>query len=159
MPTRTLPKRHLSAWRRDRAGVAALEFGLILPVLVLLAAGLADLGVYLRTRSALAGGVAAAGQYAFLLGPTVSASTLSGIVSASSGLGGLTVQVSGPACACPSGTPPALAAATCGSLCADGRAAGTYITISARFPYTPALPGFSLPGSDSLSETTIVRLK
>lgn len=143
-----------------RSGVAALEFALLCPVLLLLLGGLSDFGLAFHSAMQLANGVANAAQYAFLVGANVDAKTLLDIVTSSSGLSNVHSSTIGPYCYCPSGSPPTLGnAVTCGTTCPDGGVAGTYITITASYTYTPMMPGFQYVGDATLSQSATVRLK
>lgn len=142
-----------------RRGTAVLEFVMAAPVMIMLLAAVADLGLAMRTKLRLANGVASAAQYAVLSGSGASSGTLSAIVKAASTLGGATASVSGPACGCPTGAPRSITAATCGSTCPNGGTAGTYVTITGTASYTPVLAGFSFVANTSLSETAVVRVQ
>ena len=50
--------------RRDRRGVAAVEFGLLLPILMVLLVGIAELGRYLGQAEAVEKGLRAGAMYA-----------------------------------------------------------------------------------------------
>jgi len=58
--------------RRDRRGIAALEFALALPVLLLVMGTLIDVGLIWRARGKLAVAVEAGEQYAVLTGTSFS---------------------------------------------------------------------------------------
>lgn len=156
---RSFPRKTV-AWRRRRdAGTAALEFAIVAPVLMALTAGMADVGGLLHSRMLVANAVSAAGHYAFIAGPTVAPATLSAIVTSTAGMTGVTPTVTGPACYCPTGSPMALSASTCGTLCANGTTAGTYVTIRASFPAATLLRGYSFTSQANLAEQVIVRLQ
>ncbi len=77
-----------AAFVRDRSGVAAVEFALISPTIILVLVGLIDLGGMLYTRFQLDASLAAAANYAMVNGSSVNstsgaalASTLAGLVS------------------------------------------------------------------------------
>lgn len=147
--------------RRSRpdAGVAAVEFAIAVPFVLVLLGGVVDSGRLLRSQNRLAGAVAAAARYASLAGPSVDTTTLSTIVIGSSGLAGITTSISAPACFCPTGTPATLANATCGATCVSGGAAASYVTITGRFTYTPVTPHYGQIVAKTMAETRTVRLK
>jgi Flp pilus assembly protein TadG len=62
--------RSLCRFGRDRAGTSALEFGLLLPVFLLLFLGIIEFGRALWTQSALQNAVEAAARYAAINYPT-----------------------------------------------------------------------------------------
>jgi Flp pilus assembly protein TadG len=144
-------------WRR---GVAGLEFALCAPLLLLMLAALSDLGLALRSKLLLASGVANAASYAILTQGTASATSLASIVKSASTLSGVQVPPPpAPACFCPNGSPVSLKAATCGSTCANGAQAGTYVSISATYTYVPLMPGYAFVANTTLSESAWVQVK
>jgi len=62
--------RSLCRFGRDRAGTSVLEFGLLLPVFLLLFLGIIEFGRALWTQSALQNAVEAAARYAAINYPT-----------------------------------------------------------------------------------------
>jgi Flp pilus assembly protein TadG len=62
--------RSLCRFGRDRAGTSSLEFGLLLPVFLLLFLGIIEFGRALWTQSALQNAVEAAARYAAINYPT-----------------------------------------------------------------------------------------
>ena len=80
--------RFAAAFARDRSGVAAVEFALISPTIILVLVGLIDLGSMLYTRFQLDASLSAGANYAMVNGTSASstsgaalASTLAGLVS------------------------------------------------------------------------------
>lgn len=144
---------------RDVRGVAALEFSLCVSVFLLVLGGLADFSIAYWTKGLLTNSVAQGVQYALLVGPQVSTSTVSGIVGQKLGLSPSDVDVSQPICKCVSGTPAMASQQICGLPCLDGSTPGTYITITARYTYKPILPFYSQLESPVLTETALVKLK
>jgi Flp pilus assembly protein TadG len=157
-------------WDIGRRGVAAVEFAIICPVLLSFAGGLVDFGLAMAGRSQLANGLAQGVQYALDIGPSVTAASIQSMVQAGAARAGLsptvTVQVTGPACYCTSGSPVALVTPstplsgtyTCTGTCASGATPGAYAIISATFTYTPLLPFYSRLSSTTVKEAVTVRL-
>lgn len=143
----------------SRRGVATLEFALAAPLLLLMLAAVSDLGFALLDKMKLASGVANAARYAMLTQGAATATTLSAIIGDASSLSGVQTTVSATGCFCPSGSPAALAAATCGNTCSNGAMAGTYQTITATYSYSPVMPGYSLLAGNALSEAATVQVK
>ncbi len=84
---RSSPRR-VAGFLRDRSGVAAVEFALISPTVILILVGLIDLGGLLYTRFQLNASLSAAANYAMVNQASVSstsgaslASTLAGLIS------------------------------------------------------------------------------
>ena len=142
-----------------RRGVASVEFALVVPFVMLMISGVVDTGLLFWAKNRLAGTVSAASHYAILAGSTVSSTSVSGILTGSSGLAGVTATVVGPACKCPSGSPATFVSATCGNTCSNGDLAASFLTITANFTYVPVLPGYSHIVTSTLSETALVRLQ
>jgi Flp pilus assembly protein TadG len=156
----------------DQRGVAAVEFALIAPVLLLLLGGVTDFGLVMFGKSQLANGVAQGIQYALLQGPSVSAAAVSTMVVNGSSRSGLaatvTVTITGPACYCVSGTPAALvssspplsASYTCTGTCPSPEMApGVFLTIAASFVYQPLTPFYRQLANATVHETVTARLK
>jgi Flp pilus assembly protein TadG len=157
-------------WRRCN-GVAALEFAMITPVLLFICAGLADFGLALRDQMQLHQAVSNGAGYAFAaqqsllasLG-TVSPATVTSVVSASLTLPNVRVTASTPGPYCvqtnTQSSPPtsSLTAGSYDTACPGGNPAGTYMTITAQYTYTPMMPAYSQLASRFLSATAIVRL-
>ena len=126
-------RRRVAGFLRDRSGVAAVEFALISPTVILILVGLIDLGGLLYTRFQLNASLSAAANYAMVNQASVSstngaslASTLAGLISSgqssnwavsavtvnngpTAGSSGGTVTTGGTAssansCYCPTGT-------------------------------------------------------
>lgn len=142
---------------RDRRGTAALEFALVMPVLLLLLGGLVEFGWAVWSDSALCNAVSQASYYGFLTGSGVSTSSLVAIAEKASALSDVTATASTPACYCASGTPATPSPATsCTTACADGTYPGTYTTIVAQYSVPTFLPLFPSP---TITESAMVRLK
>ena len=173
--------RYSSSLVGDQRGVAAVEFAIIAPVLMMLLGGVTDFGLVKFGKSQLANGVAQAVQYALLQGAGVSAANIRAMVQAGAIRAGLapvvTVTVTGPKCYCVSGTPATLAAVppptalsgsnTCTGTCPLPEVApGAFVVITASFVYVPLMPFYSQMASMALSgtvttvsETVTVRLQ
>jgi Flp pilus assembly protein TadG len=143
----------------SRRGVAAVEFGLVAPVLLMVFGGAADLGLGVWARSTLTEAVSQGAYYAFLTGSHVQPSAVQSMVQSATGVSGITASVSTPATYCASGNPMTLTATASTATCADGTTPGTYITISATYTMTSILPAFTGLGNSQLQESATVRLQ
>ena len=152
-------RRSFRRLRHGSRGFAGIEFGLIAPVLLLLLGGMADLALAFWNKGLLVSSVAEGAQYAFLAGPTVSASSVRGIVGQKLSLPAGNVTMTGPDCFCVSGTPATPSARTCGQTCPNSRPAEMHLQISARYTYPPLLPVFSRLTDFVFVEAARVRLK
>jgi Flp pilus assembly protein TadG len=145
----------------DRRAVAAVEFAIVAPLLLMIVGGLADFGVMLWRREELAGGVAQGAQYAFTTGTSVAASDVQTIVQKTSALGtAASVSMSGPTCYCTSGSPATKSVQTCGQVCSSSNTApGSYVTITASYTYQPIMPFFDNLTNTVVRETAFVRVQ
>jgi Flp pilus assembly protein TadG len=148
--------------RRIKSGMAALEFGLLAPVFLIVLAGTVDIGSALYTRMSLTAIVAAGADYALVhAGMVTSASgvalanniatvvTTSGVVVVNNGptvtITNGTPSPSGTAanansCYCPTGSPTSWiwgSTVTCGNACTGGGVAGKFVTVTASYNFTP----------------------
>jgi Flp pilus assembly protein TadG len=139
--------------------VAALEFAIALPTLLILLGGIVDFGQAMYCRNALANAIAAGAQYAVMNAGTATSTTIQSMVQYVSGLTGITVKVTGPAGYCITGYPPAMTSATAGSTCSDGSTAGTYAIINASYTYSGLMGSYSVPNLFSMSDSATVRLQ
>ncbi len=164
--------KHPVPWLHDKRGVAAVEFAIVAPVLLMFLGGIADFGLLTVGKSRLANGVAQGVQYALLQGPSVTAANVQAMVQNGSARAGLsptvTVVVSGPACYCVTGQPAALvtpstaltATYACAGTCPAPQAApGAFLTITASYVYPALMPFYSKLANPTVSEAVTVRLQ
>jgi Flp pilus assembly protein TadG len=161
----------LLRWCRFAArGVAAVEFAITLPLLVILLGGVTDFGIIYYRQSCLSTAVAAGAQYANLIdqrSPPVSATNIQNVMRAAAAQSmsnaSVTPTASNPAlCYCITGASPSstLTAATCGAACASGGTAGKYVQLTLTTNYTPMFPALSrVIGTQTLSKTAWVPLQ
>jgi len=148
--------RALRALIRCRRGASAAEFGIIAPAMVLLLAGIADIGAAMQQAIRLENAARAGAQFAMSF-PTDQAgiATATGAALGTAGAGA-TVVASAPFCACPgAGT----STVSCeGTPCA-GEPAGTYVTVTVTRPFSAivGVGGFVLPSTLRGDAVTRVR--
>jgi Flp pilus assembly protein TadG len=141
---------------RDTRGSAGVEFAIIGPAFALMLVGTADfsLGVYHKMQ--VQNAAQAGAQYAAVNG--FNASSISSAVLAATSYSGI---ASSPApiqfCGCPSAT--GVTSATCGSACAGGSTAGTYVTASAQATYTTILAYPGIPSSFIFTGQSTVKIQ
>jgi hypothetical protein len=173
-------KKRSALWLVDRRGIAALEFALIVPVLLLMLGGVADFGLLMVGKGQLANGLAQGVQYALLTGSSVvgtgsgtaTVQSVESVVKSAAALSGVkpavTVTVTGPACYCVSSNYPAtltsapypLSANACAGTCPSLAAApGAFVIINASYAYQPLMPLYSKLANTTVSETVTVRVQ
>src|SRR5579862_1129833 len=144
---------------RANTGTAALEFGLVVPVLLGLLVPLVDLGIALSQDIQVQQAAQAGAQYA-ASHPwnSNSATRIANAVTSASALPGVAaIPAPTQICGCPTGG--AITPATCYSTCANGETAGYYVTVSAQSRYTTPLPYSLLGHSVMLSAQSTVRIR
>jgi Flp pilus assembly protein TadG len=147
------------SWRfaaRDRRGIAAVEFAVLLPVLVLMAVCTMDLGLAVYTKMRVQESAQAGSDYAILHGFDVSA--VSSAVANAGDLSGLTATPA-PAqfCGCPGSS--GVTSATCDSTCPNGNPVGKYISASATVVYHTLMTYPIIPAQYTFASTSTVRIK
>jgi Flp pilus assembly protein TadG len=156
---------------RDRAGAAAVEMGLVAPMLLGVLVPVADLGMGAYAKMRVQDAAAAGAQAALTNG--FSTSTITSAAQAATSLGSNVTMSATPAevCYCtnasklapPPGdeTPPA-PPCTVGA-CADGSTPGTFVTVATTYTYTPwvafSVPGLSIPSSYTLTGSAVARIQ
>jgi Flp pilus assembly protein TadG len=149
--------------RRDRSGAAAIEFGLVSSMLITLLIPTVDLGMGAYNKMRVQNAAEAGAQYA--LSNSFSTSAIQAAAQAATTLGASATVTSSETCNCitGSGSTSALGTSvTCGSTCADGSKAGTYITVSTSTTYTPliaySIPGLHIASTMTFNGTAVVRI-
>lgn len=141
---------------RGDGGVAALEFAIGAPLLIAILIPLIDLGMGFYTKMQVQDAAQAGVQYALANGwnsvaiqnAVMAATTLPSISA---------VPAATTSCGCAAGA--SVTPANCGSTCADGQPAGTYVTASAQAVYTPLIPYPALGSTVTLSAQATARIQ
>jgi Flp pilus assembly protein TadG len=138
---------------RCRDGVGAVEFALILPVLVVLLLAGADLGLAVNEKMRLTSAARAGAQSAYQKSGDTGGVTLAARQAAGSSADGLAV-VAQSFCACASG-----AAAACSETCPDGTGTRSYVSVSVSRVWSPVLAYPGLGQGLTLSGSMTVRVR
>ena len=146
----------LARYSDDSRGVAAIEFAMIVPVLLFMLIAIVDMGMGVYADMQVQNAAQAGAQYAIAHGYT--ASSISSAVTSATSFSGITVS-SGPTkfCGCPSST--GVTTATCSSTCANGTSAGTYVTVTASGTYTTLIPYPLIPTTYTFVHPSTVRIQ
>ena len=147
--------KHLAALRDDRSGLAAIEFGLIAPFLVLLLVAAVDLGTGIYRAMQAQNAAEAGAIYASKYGVNITGITAA---VANSTAGGGIVAAPAPSrfCGCP--TAYGIIVMNCGAVCADGSAPGDYLRISAQITHSPLLALAGLGTPTSFTGQAVIRI-
>jgi Flp pilus assembly protein TadG len=135
-------KMNRKGFARADDGIAAIEFAILGAVLCLIVVAIGDLGLGFYSYMEVQTSAQAGAQYAAVHG--FNSTAISNAVTNATSVTGITAS---PApqqfCGCVAGA--TVAAATCGTTCADGMTAGTYVSASAVRDYSTLLsyPGFA----------------
>jgi hypothetical protein len=140
---------------RDGGGIAAIEFAVIAPVLVLMFMCLTDLGLGISAKMQVDNAAQYGAQYALANG--YNASAIISAVKNSSDMTPLTVT-STLICGCP-GANGVLPRLSCGVACPDGSMPGSFAHVSVTHTYVTLLPYPVLPSSFNLASQSTVRLQ
>lgn len=139
------------------SGIAAIEFAMVAPTLVILFICTADLslGIYrkMQVQNAAQSGAAYAMLYGFApnsISSAVTNATGSSAVNAS--------PQPSEFCGCPSASS-GVTSISCSSTCPNGSTAGTYVTVSAQATYETILPYPLVPNSFTFNAQSTVRLQ
>ena len=147
--------RELIYLRKGEAGVAAIEFGLTAPFLIMLVVGTVEVGsgVYqaMQAQNAAEAGAVYASKYGF-----DTAGISSAVLNATPAAGITATPAPSQFCGCP--TTAGITATACASTCADGSAPGQYAQISAQIAHTPILSFSGLAMPSALTGLAIVRM-
>jgi Flp pilus assembly protein TadG len=136
-------------------GVAAVEFAILVPMLVAMFVYTVDMALSVYQSMQLDAASQAGVHYAVLNG--FNATAISSAVTNSTSLTGMTVATPTEFCGCPSGT--AVVAQTCATQCSNGSQAGSYISVTVSKNYGMLLPYTGMSSSMALSSTATGRLQ
>jgi Flp pilus assembly protein TadG len=136
-------------------GTAAIEFALMIPLLLTLMMGVVDLGFAIYTGMQVYSAAEAGALYAARNG--WDSAGISSAVTGATGTSGITAT---PApthfCGCP--TASGVVTWTCGTNCASGSTAGQYARINASLAYSTILPYAALGLPSTFTAKSVVRL-
>jgi len=166
-----LRDRLISRWKSlGRAGVAAMEMGLVSPVLIAFCAGIADCSLVFHDKLQLSSALTAGAEYAFTKGQSETGTTLAndvtGFISTVSSINLSAVSTTyyggttSTSYYCVSTSGVFTGSYTKGASCTDGSGsvAGQYVSISGSFAYKAVFPVDKSFMPTSFSQSIIVRL-
>jgi len=141
---------------RDIHGVAAIEFAIVAPMLVLAMVCTADLGLGIYRKMQVQNAAQAGAEYAIVHG-YVSASITTAVSNATTFSGISATPAPSQFCGCPSST--GVTTTDCGGTCSGGSSPGTYVSVGAQAKYTTILPYPIMPNSFTFNARSTVRIQ
>jgi len=153
------PKRPRRPDLSDRSGGAAIELGLVSPLLLMMLTGIVEIGIAGFQAMQVQEAVQAGAIYATRNGISNLTAIGTAVVNAT-GTAGITAT---PApftfCGCPTTTGVVSQTTNCTTVCADSMAPGHYVTISAALPHSVLMPYLDLPLPATMTASTTVRVQ
>jgi len=149
-------RRAFGHFRNDAHGAAAIEFGILVPLLALMVVSVIDIGLATYRKMQVESAAQAGVEYAIAHGFDTNA-----ISAAVANATNSTVITASPApieyCGC--ATASGVNSTTCGATCPGGGTAGTYTTVSAHANYWTIINYQVVPSSYAFSMQSTVRLQ
>ena len=130
----------MNTLRRDRHGIAAVEFAIIVPMLLIMTVGMADFGLgiyaYMQTQNASQAGA----DYALIHLSAFNKDAIKTAITNATSLSGVSASPDPQRfCGCP-GSGGVTQIDCANPVCSAGSSAGCYIKSSASYTYNPVLP-------------------
>jgi Flp pilus assembly protein TadG len=138
------------------AGAAAIEFAIVVPILILTMIGVVDFGVGYYRKMQVQDAAQIGAQYAMRHGFDTAA-IQNAIANATSFTGITASPAPTEYCGCPSSS--GVAAVSCTATCTGGTTPGTYMTVSAQGTYTTILPYPLIDSSFTFNAQSTVRMQ
>ena len=143
--------------RENNEGLSGIEFALIAPVLILAFIATADFGLAIYAKMEVENAAQAGTEYASL-SSTYDSSKISSAVTSATNLSVSATPAPSRFCGCPSSSG-GVTTATCGTNCASGAYAGTYVSASAQATYSTIISYPGIPSTYTFSSTSTVRIQ
>ena len=155
-PARSLLPRFFARAAGSTSGAAAIEFGIVVPLLALMVTCVIDLGFGIYYKMQVEDAAQIGAQWA--MKNPFDATMISNAVTSATNASAITAS---PApfqfCGCATGS--SVSTATCGATCPGGAQAGTYATVSAQRTYNTILSYPILPSSYNFTAQATLRLQ
>ncbi len=147
---------YLGSEGQGTAGVAAIEFAIAVPLLLMFAICTFDIGMGFYRKAQVENAAQAGAQYALLHGFNVSA--IQNAVTASTSNPGVSASPS-PSQFCGCASSSGISSAPCNSTCPSGATAGMYVSVSAQANYTPLISYPLFADSFNFTATSTLRVQ
>lgn len=157
-PSRSYGKlrRFLARAAGNTDGAAAIEFGVLVPMLALMVTAVIDIGLGVYSKMQLEDSAQAGVEWAIRNG--FDANAISSAVTAATNSSRISAM---PApvqfCGCATGS--SVSSATCGTTCPGGAQTGTYVTVSAQTTFNTTLNYPVVPSTYSFATQSTARLQ
>ncbi|MGB9116946.1 TadE/TadG family type IV pilus assembly protein [Bradyrhizobium sp.] len=142
--------------REDAAGVAAIEFAIMIPCLIVMTVGTVDLGMGIYRNMQVQNAAQIGAQYAMT--NSFDPAQIASIVSGATGMQGISASPA-PVQFCGCATSSGVSSVTCGSTCPGGAIYGNYVRVSSQGTYTTLLPYPMFASSFTLTSQSTVRVQ
>ena len=140
---------------RDTSGVAAIEFGVVVPILTLMAIAIADIGMGVYRKMQVEDAAQAGTEWAIRNG--FDSNAISNAVTSATNAPVIASPAPQQFCGCATGS--SVSSVACGTPCPDGVLAGTYATVSAQLTYNTTLSYGIVPSTYTFNAQSTVRLQ
>lgn len=140
----------------NSSGAAAIEFGVVVPMLALMVTAVIDLGLGIYSKMQLEDAAQAGVEWAIRNG--FDASAISTAVTNATNSSKITASPP-PVQYCGCASSSSITSATCGTTCPDGAQAGTYVTVSAQATYNTTLNYPMVPSTYNFATQSTARLQ
>jgi Flp pilus assembly protein TadG len=152
-----------SRWTRCTDGIAAVEFALMAPLLLILLTGAGEIGIAAVQKMQLQAAVEAGELYALKHPPQLPPNNQPGLTAidsavTSSGPSGITKNGGATSfCGCPttSGTAGIVSQGNCTTVCSDGKPPSYYVTVNAAITHNTLLPYLNLNLATLTASSTV----
>lgn len=141
---------------RKNRGTAAIEFGIAAPLMIVLVAGLLELGFGIQKKMQVQNAAEAGAFYAIKHGwdsAAIGAAVVTAVPGAAISASPAPTQF----CGCPGAT--GVTHVACTATCTGGGSAGIYVQVYASAPRDTLLPGGGFSFSSTLTAYAVVRLQ
>lgn len=139
----------------SESGTAAIEFGLAIPLLLIMLMGIVELGCAMYESMQVHNSVEVGALYAAQSGGDL-AGTATAVVNATGTQGITAAPAPVQFCGCPSDS--GIVTSSCSATCANGNTPGTYVRVSASLAHQTILPYPGLPLPTTMTAQSTIRL-
>lgn len=153
---RSMFRRFLARAAGNTSGAAAIEFGVVVPMLALMVTAVIDIGFGVYYKMQVEDAAQAGTEWAIRNG--FDANAISNAVLSATNASKISASPAPTTfCGCANGS--SVSSANCGTTCPGGAQAGTYVTVSAQMTYNTILSYPALPSNYNFTAQSTARLQ